>query len=501
MPNSSRHRRHQLITPLLLGLLITQLIAGVAVYRSNQHLDRKITAFEQTGYLAIPSRDIQPGLTQFGSAIWGGLFFTLSTGAGLSLLTLLALRSGIFMSTFNRRLPLILLGIPIGLLFWINQDGFNPIATLLVTAVPAGVALFSGSGKPYPGARPSMVPLLAPFIALLILTGAWLTQLDSRLFINIRDFVLLSNPVGVKINDFYYRYTLFPAEVFKTLSQKTLRSYTLTARENNPVDKRLYQRLKQFDYLPVKDIAAADIEIRSSGSKLIFEANGRNLLETDRQQLMKQTGKILQELSAQADRFAAFRKVTFFSILFAFPVILFLFFYAVLLQIFTFFLSDKLSAIIAAVLVLGLGLAPLVALHGAGTVPISETGLARMLGSERWQDRILALRTIDQKKFEIGDFPGYKRMLDSPHLTERYWLARALGQSRNPDTYADLLKLLHDPHSNVVCQAFYGLGQRGNRKAVAAILKKIETLNDWYSQRYGYSALKKLGWTQPDKAR
>lgn len=501
MPNHSRHRRHALFTPLLVGLLISQLIASAVVYQSNRHLDRKVTALEQAGFLSIPTHDIRPGLSRIGSAFWEGLFFTLSTGAGLTLLTMLAIRIGQLLSKFNRLLPLILLILPVGLLTWMNRNGFNLPATLFITVVPAAVTLFSASGKDYTGTRPSIVPFLSPLVALVILAGAWLTQLDSRLFINIRDFVLLSNPVGLKVNDFYYRYTLYPAEVFKTLSQKTIRSYISVPPDDSPSDKRLHRRMKRFDYLPVEDKEAADIVIRSSGNTLIFEQNGRLLLETDHQDFFNRTRLTLQNLSAQADRFEAFRKVTFFSILFAFPVILFLFIYAGLLRFLTFFLSDNLSAITAAALVLGLGLAPLAALHGAGTASVPKSGLTRMLGSERWQDRVMALRTIDQKKFEIGDFPRYSRMLDSPQMPERYWLARALGQSRKPETYNDLLKLLHDSHSNVVCQAFYGLGQRSNRNAVSFILNKFETLDDWYSQRYGYAALRKLGWTQPGQDR
>lgn len=498
MPNPNRHGRQNLITPLLIGLLVSQLIATAVVYQSNRHLDRKMTALSQSGYLSIPTQNTRPGLARMGSAWWGGLFFTLSTGAGITLLTMLAIRAGRSMLNINRRLPLILLLLPAGLLTWVNLNGFNLPATLFFTVVPVAVVFFSKSEKRVSGARQSVLPALAPFVALVILTGCWLTQLDSRLFINIRDFVLLSNPVGVKINDFYYRYTLYPAEVFKTLSQKTLRSYTFEPQEAGPSARRLYRKLKRSDYLPVKQENAADIVIRAAGNALTFEQNGRTLLTTDKQQLLQQTGNFLQNLSAQADRFEAFRQITFFSLLLAFPVTLFLFIYVGLLRVIGFFLSLRLSAVLAASICLVLGLAPMLTVYGAKTGIAANAGLTRLLSSERWQDRTVALRKIDQEGMEIGNFPQYSQLLASPHLPERYWLARALGASRIPATYNDLLGLLQDPHPNVVCQTFYGLGQRGNRKAVPVILKKIATQDNWYSQRYGYAALRKLGWLQPE---
>jgi len=496
LPNASRHRPPKLIVPLLIGLLVSQLIATVVVYQSNRHLDRKITALSQAGYLTIPTPNTQPGLSQMGSAWWGGLFFTLSTGAGISLLTILAVRAGRNMSRLNRWFSLILLILPAGLLGWVNLNGFNLPATLFFTIVPAAVVGFSTSDKRYSTKRQSVISALAPVAALVILTGCWLTQLDRHLFINIRDFVLLSNPAGVKINDFYYRYTLYPAELFKTLSQKTLRTYTFASQDASPTVRRLHRTLKRYDYLPVKEIDAADVVIRSAGNRLTVEQHGRTLLDTDIQRFLRQPRRMLQNLSVQADRFEAFRQITFFSILFTFPVSLFLLINAGLSRIIGLLFSDTLAAVMAAVICLVLGLVPLIAVYAADPTTAGNAGLSRLLSSDKWQDRIIALRTIDREGIEIGDFPQYRQMLSSTHMPERYWLARALGASRKPATYNDLLKLLQDQHPNVVCQAFYGLGRRGDKNVVPVILKKIETLDNWYSQRYGYNALKRLGWVQ-----
>ena len=62
--------------------------------------------------------------------------------------------------------------------------------------------------------------------------------------------------------------------------------------------------------------------------------------------------------------------------------------------------------------------------------------------------------------------------------------------------YNDLLSLLNDPQHNVVCMAFYGLGRRGEERAIQKIIGRIQSSDHWYEQWYGYKALKQLGWRQ-----
>jgi len=122
--------------------------------------------------------------------------------------------------------------------------------------------------------------------------------------------------------------------------------------------------------------------------------------------------------------------------------------------------------------------------------------LPRALRSDRWQERVSALRTVVEKGLEIGDLCDITPLLASPHLPERYWVAKALGISRQPGTYLNLLTLLDDPHPNVVSMTFYGLGQRGDRRAIETILKRLAASDHWYNQWYAYRALRALGWKQ-----
>jgi hypothetical protein len=121
---------------------------------------------------------------------------------------------------------------------------------------------------------------------------------------------------------------------------------------------------------------------------------------------------------------------------------------------------------------------------------------ARALVSEQWETRVAALKLIERKKLDVGDFEPYPRLMKSHHVAERYWFVRTLGFSRRTGTYRDLLSFLDDPNPGVVSMAYYALGQRKDSRAVPEILKRIETSSDWYNQWYAYRALRHLGWKQ-----
>ncbi len=61
---------------------------------------------------------------------------------------------------------------------------------------------------------------------------------------------------------------------------------------------------------------------------------------------------------------------------------------------------------------------------------------------------------------------------------------------------AEIIRLLDDPHPNVVAMAFYALGQRGDPGVVDEIKRRLKISKHWYSQWYGYKALRILGWKQ-----
>ncbi|NIW00069.1 hypothetical protein GWN26_13480, partial [Candidatus Saccharibacteria bacterium] len=88
---------------------------------------------------------------------------------------------------------------------------------------------------------------IIPVIVLALLLS-W--QIDSRMFTDFRDIYLLSNPVGSKINKFYYKYTLYPAEVFKSLNQKMLKTGMIESQKAD-VTRMLENIFLNDDYIPI----------------------------------------------------------------------------------------------------------------------------------------------------------------------------------------------------------------------------------------------------------
>jgi hypothetical protein len=320
--------------------------------------------------------------------------------------------------------------------------------------------------------------------------------MDTYMFLDLRDNLLLSNPVGIRINDFYYKYTLYPAEAIKPLDQKTLKTCNLEGIDEKAIADVLETELLHHDYLNVGGETPVDLEIVARGNLLTFKHRDEVILQTPFQSFLSRPGDILKEFSSKIDKHAPFRLATFLCILVAFPITLYVAVHTLFLLVLSFFLNVRTSLIFASILCL-FGSIALLGFFNLGRGERSGVeNLAQALESERWQDRVRALKTVEQKGIEIADLPAYQRMLLSPHIPERYWLVKALGRSRKPETYKALLAFLDDPHPNVVCMAFSALGKRKEKRPVSEIKKRIKTLELWYTQRYAYNVLRSLGWKQ-----
>ena len=508
---------------LFLGLLVAQCIATLQVYFSNADLHRALLVLKQAGYLIVPNQQILPRLLSFKSAFWGGLFFTLSIGVFLTFLSWSAAWAWNRLFRGNRLfLYFCVLAWLISLVL-INSEGFCILITLYFLFIPATVfgaaAKLSARGQSTAAYRE--LPLLVPLLLLALL---WATQANSQFFLDLRDKLLLSNSVGTKVNDFYYEYAYFPAEVFKSLDQKLLKSCSIGSIQRKPVEQALERTLIAYDYLPVDEgRQAPDLVVREDNGLLSFQHGGKTILQTNLQEFVASPGKLLEEFSRKTDTCSPFRSFTLFSLLVSLPLALYtvcfgLFYLVLSLLLLTIsYLSrrpsapsphpsppdwgrgqgeggPRISAWVASVLCLFLGTALFFYVHGS--VKGESIDTAHALESERWETRVAALKLIEQKKLDVGDFEAYPRLMKSRHVAERYWFVRTLGSSRRTSTYRDLLGFLDDPNSGVVSMAFYALGQRRDSRAVPEILKRIETSGDWYNQWYAYRTLRNLGWKQ-----
>jgi HEAT repeat protein len=148
----------------------------------------------------------------------------------------------------------------------------------------------------------------------------------------------------------------------------------------------------------------------------------------------------------------------------------------------------------AAILLLGLGV--LVWFHVNRRAPPAAEEIEAALSSGRWEQRIAALREFPERRLDIADRKGFQEMAESPVSQERYWLAKALAQSRKPAASPVLIRLLDDPDLNVRTMALEALGQRRERGALGEVLRRLQVSQDWYEQMYAYRALKNMGWKQ-----
>jgi len=481
---------------VLAGLLVAQALATAHVYSSNLHLHNKITILNNSGYFIVPNIQTAVDLQGIDTALGSGLFFTLSVGAGLSMLSFAAAWLWIHRFIRHKFVFILFTLLLIGIIYGVNHTGFVPFVTLYFILIPAIVFLLYVKLQPPATTSRNQLVKLVPVCSLIILALVWLTQLESRLFVNIRDYFLLSNPVGMKINDFYYRYTLYAAEVFKPLDQKTLCTVNLSHINDPVLSNRLEQKLKQYDYLSIATENKTDLTINQVQNGLTLTDGNSAVLQTSATKFFTDTKSLLSEYSQKTDRYAFFRHLTFYGILFGFPTLLYFLFYSILRLITGLFMQPSFATIASAAVCLVIGATAMIPVQQGGDVEVTGGNLPKAITSKNWKERVSAVKYIEEQRLEISRFPAYRKMLTSPHVPERYWVMRALAASRDSDTFNELLLLLKDPHPNVLSQTLYALGKRGSRKAIPAIIATINASNSWYVQRYGYNALKSLGWNQ-----
>ena len=481
---------------VLSGLLVAQIIATAQVYLSNMELQAGLELINSAGYLTIPNQPVMDRLREFGPAIYGGLFFTMSVGAGLSIPAFGA--SWVWIRIFSgNRWSLLLFLIPWFLsLVVMNIYGFSPFVSAYFLFVPATV--FQMTRKLMPSTRPER-PRSFRFIHFgwLILFGTlWTWQMDSNAFMAIRDHLLLSNTLGKKLNDFYYRYTFYPAEVLKPLNRKTLKTCFITQSVNDDLNKALKKILLDQDYLPMENITQVDLTLRKEGEEILLQQAMKTVMRTTVPDFLAMGSIRLKEFSRKTDRYVYFRKFLFFSMLTGLPGAVYLFLYLLVRSFASIFLKPDRSGLIASFICFGAGAALLTVITPQSHKKMDWESVNEILESENEQKRITALKNVLGKRKEISGYRAYEKLLKSPHTPDRYWLTKSLAFSRNPETYEDLLVLLDDSSPNVVSMAYWALGLRGDGSAIPEILKRIPISNDWYNQWYAYNALRDLGWTQ-----
>ena len=481
---------------VFIGLLMAQVLATAQVYLSDLDLYATVSTVDAAGYLAVPNQKVMGTLQNLTPAFFGGLFFTLTVGAGLTLVALAAAWLWVRVCARNEYILVFFLCLWVLVLFLVNIDGVNPMASLYFLLIPPALfRLTAGweSRRKSPSGRMRLLVHLAPVPLLALM---WFTQFDRDLFLDLRDNLLLSNTWGKKFSNFYYTYTLYPAEVFKSLDQKNIKTYAFEKIQDRAVVLRLENKLAAAGWLLLPEDDRTDLKIVQDQGSLVLKNDKRVISKIPQNEFLKNPEDWLHRYSQQIDRKASFRLSTFLSLLLGFPILIYLLMHAALYYLFSVFIGNKTAALTSSVTCLLIGIVVLIYFQSNRGVNIDVPDISQALESNNWQTRVAALKMIDRKKLEVSRYPAYQNLLQSRIPQERYWLAKTLAYGRRAGTYTDLLTFLNDPNINVQTKALYALGQRRNPRAIKPIIEKIETSNSWYTQMYAYNALRSLGWKQ-----
>ncbi len=488
---------------LFAGILAAQILFSVLVYFSNISLYQNLEAIRHSGYVIVPNELVMPSLQSIKPAIYGGLFFALTTGAGLTLMTFLMVC--VWRRFSNQYGLLLALFLAATVVFTIKFNYHIPMTLACILTIGAAI---SASLKFFPNTIERGYPLLSLFanhLGVILLIGLiWMPVINKNIFVSIRDNLLLSNPIGKQINDFYYKYTLYPAETFKSLDQKLLKSCHINTHDKNQF-KQIKQKMIAQDYLAVDKKFTPDLTIDTEKNMLIFLRHGKKIHQCSFVEFLKNSPKILESISQKTDHNQFLRKITFLSLITASPLICYIFLHA-FFMLGLFFVKSKIfrmaGASTACLIILTL---PAISFYHQPVDAIGSErlkGLSKNLRSEIWQDRVAALKVISDHNIRMNRYiepDQLDRLIQSPMIADRYWLAKALGSSRTIASYRLILRLLDDPQPNVVCMAMHSLGKQNHRKAPVAIneiLRRIKISEHWYVQWYAYKALKRLGWKQ-----
>jgi hypothetical protein len=151
---SSKTRRKMgtvLFAPLIAGMATTQILATGFVYLSNQRILALVTDSVKAGYFPIPAGPAAASLSSFTTAFWGGLFFTLSMGAGLTLLTWAGFQLWHLLFQRSRSTLIAYAIIWAGLLAAVNLHGMVLMPSLFCLLVPLSTAYASLKATPVSG--------------------------------------------------------------------------------------------------------------------------------------------------------------------------------------------------------------------------------------------------------------------------------------------------------------------------------------------------------------
>ncbi|VFQ46340.1 HEAT repeat domain-containing protein [Desulfoluna butyratoxydans] len=461
----------------ILALGLFHLGASVFVRRSNLFLLEKTRAIAEAGLLALPNPVTQPPLASWEAALCGAIFFTVTSGAFVLASALVApflYRQGVLSrKTATGLHGLFLVGCLLSL--GIRSE----TSPLLLGSVGAYLVLLpAGQQATGPRFKPLLFHALIPVILALCIAGTHLV-LPRGLFSGFRDAFLFDNPAGNAVRHFYYTYTLFPAEAFKGMSQKS--QVTVNVEGESP---KAHSAIRRLGHLSLPG-GPTDYTLKRGRDTVTLAAPGATRTVAARD-FFREPAKAFRAFSATADPFGPLRSFTWFSLFTAFPLLFYLLFHTSVTLALGLFLPLPTAARAATVTVASCALL---------FVALLAVGLSQPDSTTRALDALARTKTHKATAGEV-----IFRAAAHPSALVRYRAALAAPRIRDPRLRRHILTTLsRDPDTNVVCQALGAMGQTKDKGYLIPLEKAVATRPQWYVQWYGYRAMGRLGWHQSPK--
>lgn len=485
-----------------LGLAVSQAVAFAHVRFSNLAYHDKLAAIREAGYLTVPNARTAESLLRLKTAAYGGLFFTLTVGLGLTLISAFAAWFWIRPLRRDRTIGVLLALTWVVMLFNTNANGVSLFASAYPLIVPPIVFGFLHWRLP-PSDRTAfdqLRPVGIHLAAIAAFVAVFYPMLNVENFSHIRDRFLLGNRVGLAVNDFYYAYTLYPAQAFRSLHQEQMRTAFIDIEADAPnLESRLAEALRRLKYLPMPSSAAADVVITGDEDRLRLSTGDAAVLEIPADDFFEKPGDTLRAFSDRTDRYGGLRRTTLHTLL----LNLLLVPYGLVFMLFRGgtgrFLDEIPATLVGAGGALLAGLLLTLSFNMLSPAAVDEENLGEALRSEDSARRIAAMKLVQEKRLALTDLVAIEtvaRSAPSLSIPERLMLTRALAHDRSDAAYDALVRLLDDPQLNVRYMAARSLAQQGQRRAVAKIRSRLAASDQWYFQMYALNALRRLGWRQ-----
>ncbi|MFZ5562573.1 MAG: hypothetical protein ACOZBW_00865, partial [Thermodesulfobacteriota bacterium] len=389
---------------LVVGLAAAQAVATAVVWRSNHALFEKLSALARAGYTHLPGMNIDPSLTSFEAAFSGGVFFTASLGAGIVLLSLGAVVLVQSFRTKGVRIALILLLIALwaAAVVWANAGGIRLDVSAFLLILPPVTLAAALAWSPYRHDR-RRLPWRKTWhlIFILVLLAIWAPRIDSNLFVNIKDNLMLTTDPGIGMVHLYYKYTLYPAEVFKPLAGKQVKTFALG--DMDPATAAgLEKILNHYNYYAVQDPGLADLVIRGPVRAVELSRNGKPVMTVPAADFHQKSQEVLGAFSKRTDNARAFRSLTLWTLVWVAPLVIYLFVFAVFCLVPGLLLDLRVSSV--AVPLLCCLFFAFVVLDWLDTPAVEvedRRAVAQMLQSGTRREKIAALRYVYDNRLEI----------------------------------------------------------------------------------------------------